>query len=240
MMIRRLTLAGLALTSAGLLTAAAAPFLFSDDFSSGTDANWVRLDLLAPLGGTSYDASSGRYEMSSNAPLPPLPFQVFTGSLVAASINDPAYRNCTIRATIRFNNANSNVTISGRIDASQASSGVITGIACGLNNITNEMSIGRGDASGAFPPTTIVTLVSTGFAFTEGVDYAVEVKLVGQHITLKVWEASAHEPGHAQLAFDEPTYQNQTGVAVGLYSTVGTGGQLSGSIDHLTVRRGGS
>src|SRR5262245_55149419 len=47
---------------------------FFDDFSSGGDTSWTRVDLLdaAGLGPTVYDTSSGRYAISSAAELPQL------------------------------------------------------------------------------------------------------------------------------------------------------------------------
>ena len=228
---------GCALLAVGTLCAftSLSSVLFSDDFASGTDSNWAHVDLLTPLGGTHYDASSGRYELSSNFPLPPLPFQVFSGSALPASVGDPLYENVVLSATIRFNNANSNVAIAARADFSQAASGIVTGFAFASNNITDEISIGRVDASGGFPPSSITTLAVTSFAFTEGVDYNVEGRLTGNRISMKVWTASGNKPNQPQLAVNDGTYKHDTGVAVAVYSTIGVGGQLSGSVDNVVV-----
>src|SRR5262245_29378622 len=89
--------------------------LFSDDFSDGDDAGWVHADL---IGGTTYDASSGGYTITT-VPLPPLPFTAGSAAFVADSIGNPAYSNSTLRCTVRFDTTATNATLIGRSTAEE-------------------------------------------------------------------------------------------------------------------------
>lgn len=227
-----------------IAAAAAAPLawssnvLFADDFKDGDAAGWVEVNALAPLGGTTYDASGGRYEMESNATLPPLPFYVGDGVLLGDSSGNRDYRNCDVRFTVRLNNESTNFQFAGRGNPETPGAAYIA------FNYQRELGIfvnvipESGGATGN-PP-----LAQAPFHFDVGRDYSVVVTMHGVHLTMKVWASDQPEPDAPQLAVNEHRFRSQSGAAFIMYNQPtfqpgGNGGQLSASFDDVIVTRGG-
>ena len=212
--------------------------LFTDDFSDGDTAGWIEVNALAPLGGTAYDASGGRYDMTSNASLPPLPFYVGDGVFLADSIGNRDYRNCTVRFTVRVNNESTNFQFAGRGNPETPGASYIA------FNYQRELGIfinvipETGGASGN-PP-----IAQAPFEFEVGRDYTVLVSMHGENLSMKVWAADQPEPRRPQIATHESRFQHQSGAAFIMYNQPtfqpgGNGGQLSATLDNVVVTRGG-
>src|SRR5262245_31546665 len=137
--------------------------LFSDDFDDGNDVGWVQADL---IGGTTYDASSGSYTITT-VPLPPLPFTAGSASFVADSIGNHAYGNSAMRCTVRFDNPATNVALIGRSDAQTPPAHFYSFILNNADPVEDFFRIIRVDDDFNAP----VELARAPFDFTEGVSY---------------------------------------------------------------------
>jgi len=176
-------------------------------------------------------ASTGRYTISTNFPLPPLPFLVGDGASVADSVDNPDYRNCVMRATVRFNNSVTNTLLFGRAGSTPGEDFY----SFALNNVEDRIFITRVVTAGD-----VTDLAFTEFELTEGVDYNVEARMSGERLSLKVWVASDSEPQHPQLVAFDPAFQQQTGAGVAIYNEIGVGGQLTATFDNVSYTRGQS
>ncbi len=212
--------------------------LFTDDFSDGNTVGWIEVNALAPLGGTAYDASGGRYDMTSNASLPPLPFYVGDGVILADSIGNRDYRNCTVRFSVRVNNESTNFQFAGRGNPETPGASYIA------FNYQRELGIfinvipETGGSGGNAP------IAEAPFEFEVGRDYNVLVSMHGEHLSMKVWAADQAEPRRPQIAVNESRFQQQSGAAFIMYNQPtfqpgGNGGTLSASFDNVVVTRGG-
>ena len=54
---------------------------------------------------------------------------------------------------------------------------------------------------------------------------------------LKVWQAGCNPPNHPQLSVNDTAYQQQSVVTADIYNQIGVGGQMSGSVDNVRVKR---
>jgi hypothetical protein len=208
--------------------------LFTDDFNDGDDAGWVPADL---IGGTTYDASSGSYTITT-VPLPPLPFTVGAASFVAASLGDHAFCNSTFRTRVRFENAATNVTLIGRSTAESPPAHFYSFILNNANPSGNFIQIIRVDDDFGAP----VQLAFAPFEVTEGVDYYLVARMTGELLMLTVWRADDQEPSQPQLAAEDSTYKSQTAWGIAIFNqdsiNGGSGGALSATFDDVIITRG--
>lgn len=213
--------------------------LFTDNFSTGDTSAWSEVNALAPLGGTTFDASGGAYEMKSNIVLPPLPIYVGDGVILAESADNKDYRNCNVRFTVRVNNESTNFQLAGRANAQTPGAGYIA------FNYQRELGIfinvipETGGASGN-PP-----IAQAPFDFEVGREYSILITMHGDRLTMKAWSSDEPEPRRPQLAVSETRFQQQTGVAFIMYNQPtfqpgGSGGQLSATLDNVVITRGGN
>lgn len=200
-------------------SAASAQIIFSDDFESGTDAKWTRIDL---IGGTSYSAAGGRYQLES-VPLPALPFTVATGSGISDSVTSPSlFAHGRFRASFRMDNAETSVTFAIRTDAAGS-----IGYALSMNNIENGIGIS------ILPSTT--NTVWAPFTVEEGVEYIMEASFFGTSLGLKAWAAGDPEPLLPQLTLSDSTWLDGGIAALAMYNNGPSEGTvLSASFDDVT------
>jgi hypothetical protein len=199
--------------------------IFFDDFSSGNDGQWVRVD---PIGGSTFGVVGGRYQMTS-AVLPPMPSPaVGLGAFIADSAaNNPQYANGTLRTSLLLDNGATNALVTAR-----ANNDATLGYTFFINNVnTNSNFIGIGllGVSSA--------LASMSMPISEGVEYIIEASFFGTALSLKVWEAGQPEPAQPQVMWSDATFTSGA-VGLGLYNqptgSGGVGGALSGSFDNVS------
>ncbi|MCC6676297.1 MAG: hypothetical protein IT436_04060 [Phycisphaerales bacterium] len=210
--------------------------LFSDDFNDGDTSAWTEVNALAPLGGTTFDASGGAYEFESNIELPPLPFYVGDGVLLDESADNKSYRHCAVRFTVRLNNENTNIQLAGRANPETPGASYIAFNYQGHLGIFINVIPDAGSPGGS-PP-----IAEAPFVFDIGRDYIVLATMHGARLSMKVWAADQPEPSRPQIAVNETRFQQQTGVALIMFNQPtfqpgGTGGRLSVSFDNVVITR---
>jgi hypothetical protein len=203
-------------------SAVRAQLIFSDNFNDGNDDGWSHIDQLGSngLGPTNYDASSGRYVISSSLALPPLPVTVGSGAVWGPAFSDPAFSNGRMRLVVRFNNTTTNAGIGGRIGAD--ANGYLFGMNLSLGIIGIANIADHGPLLGGAP-----------FAITPDTDYLVEAGMFGPALSLKVWNASDPEPAAPQVMVMDPTYTFGTFGPI-IASQPGLAGALSATFDDIT------
>jgi hypothetical protein len=198
-----------------------------EDWSSGTDANWFRVDFLnnppgpLPLGGTSYTVADGRYTLASNQPLPPLPVQLGAASLFNASLVDPGFSNGVMRTVVRFNADNSGAFLIARANLVEGDYyGLIFGASAqgGLLNI-NRVS----DFVNAAPIASVMIP-----ALAVGQDYNVEFSFSGPQLAGKLWAVGDPEPALPLVTATDSMYV-VGGIGVAISTLAGQMGPISAS-----------
>lgn len=198
-----------------------------DDFSSGTDAQWTRLDLLqaAQQGSTLYSVVNGRYRLASSQSVPTGPTSAATASYHTVSGLVPSlYADGVLRLLVHMENATTNVLIAMRAQPGPTGG---SGFMFSLNNYENRLYISFYTPSGS------ANLVSVPFAIAAQADYLVEAGCLGNRLTLKAWQAGTPEPATPQLVTRNNMFVDGA-IAVGLYSQPSIGGMLAGQFDDVT------
>jgi len=220
------------LAAVTLCSSLAAQQTLLDDFASGTDALWQRIDRLAGtgLGTTVYTVPSGRYRIASSQAIPALPMLVATAAANLDSIANPGnYADGRVQVTMRLDNDATNALVAMRYDLAAQS-----GYGFAANNVENRIYISR------LFGTNSVTLASTPFGLAANTDYVVAGECFGDRLALKVWLAGSPEPALPQLTVQNTAF---AGGALGLaiYNQAsnlgGTGGQLSAQFDDVYFTR---
>jgi hypothetical protein len=208
-----------------LVVAAPAMAETIEDWSSGTDAAWTHVDLLAEygLGGTSYQVSGGQYHMTSNYPLPPLPSLVGSASVFNDSILDPdAYADGFLTTTFTIHNLNSCVFLPMRADTAS-----LDFISFFAENEPGSVGIT------VFDGFEYVNGASAPFDVQEETEYFLTAGAVGSELSIKVWPVGSPEPPTPQVTLIDSTYTNGQ-VGLGVYNQVDTGGTIAGSFGAVS------
>jgi len=199
--------------------AAHAQTIFSDDFSSGTDAAWIRADL---IGGTTYNAASQSYQINS-VPLPALPQFAGAGAIIGASAANPsAFANGSFRTTVRMNNAVTNVGILLRTDGTAGQ-----GYLFGINNVQNLIGI-------SVRPDATFSQAGIQFDIDHDVDYFFEASAFGTTMSLKFWATTDPEPMNPLVVLNDATWTGGGFAAMIVYNHTNTAGALSATFDDVT------
>ncbi|NLG42755.1 MAG: PEP-CTERM sorting domain-containing protein [Phycisphaerae bacterium] len=196
-----------------------------EDWSSGTDAAWTRVDLLElyGLGGTSYTISGGQYHMTSNYPLPPVPYLLGSASVFSESLLDPdAYASGYLTTRFTIHNANSCVFVPMRADVSQ-----MDFISFFAENASN--SIGMT----VFDNFEYVNGASASFTIEEEVEYYLTAGAVGTELSIKVWPVGSPEPASPQVTLIDATFTSGQ-IGLGAYNREGMGGTMAASFGEVS------
>jgi hypothetical protein len=201
-----------------------------DDFSDGDDVGWTHFDGLqgTPWGPTIYDASSGRYAMSSTLALPPLDELVPAGAYWTRSATDPSYSNGYVRTLVRADNEATNLASVMRFDFDTGN-----GYGFGVDVVGDTIFIARVD--GGFP--TLLAYTTVDLAPQQ--DYYLEAHVSGpdlpesENISLKLWAAGDPMPADPQLQATDYSYITGSFGLLVLNAPGGPGGRLSGRFDDV-------
>jgi hypothetical protein len=189
-----------------------------EDWSSGNDNAWTRVDLLAlyGLGGTNYQVSGGQYHMTSNLLLPPLPQTVGAASLFNQSIIDPnAFANGFLTTRFTIHNGNSCVFVPMRANAS-----TLDFISFFAENDPDRIGIT------VFDNFTYVNGASVPFPVENETEYFLTAGAMGSELSVKVWPVGSQEPTSPQVILIDSTYANGQ-IGLGGYNQVGLGGYMA-------------
>jgi hypothetical protein len=217
---------GFGLAMAGLLVVAGPAMAVTiEDWSSGTDAAWTRVDLLAEygLGGTSYEVSDGQYHMTSNYPLPPLSSLVGAASVFNDSLFDPdAYAEGFLTTTFTIHNLNSCVFVPMRADTAS-----LDFISFFAENDPGSVGIT------VFQGFEYVNGASAPFDIQEETEYFLTAGAVESQLSIKVWPVGSPEPESPQVTLIDGTYTNGQ-IGLGVYNQVDHGGTIAGSFGAVS------
>ncbi|MGD9688894.1 MAG: hypothetical protein AB7K52_01940 [Phycisphaerales bacterium] len=211
--------------AAGLLFAPLAVADVIEDWSSGNDAAWSRLDFLSSppgpvnLGGSSYTVAGGTYTIASNSPLPALPSQLGAVSVFGPSIVSNAFSNGTLSTTVRINDSTTEAFLIARGNLA-------------LGNYYN-MNIGA-SRGGVFLSINVFSGFTSGAslgnvnipAIMPGTDYNVAFTFEGSALSGKVWPVGAPEPMAPQISILDATY-SAGAVGLGVSTFFNTQGPIS-------------
>jgi hypothetical protein len=210
---------------AGALLAALLPALVApavavtlEDWSSGNDSAWTRVDLLAQygLGGTDYQVSGGQYHMTSNLELPPLPETVGAASVFNQSIIDPdAFANGFLTARFTIHNTNSCVFVPMRANAS-----TMDFISFFAENDPDRIGIT------VFTAFQWVNGATVDFPIENETEYFLTAGAVGSELSVKVWPVGTQEPADPQVTLIDATYSNGQ-IGLGGYNQIDHGGFMA-------------
>jgi hypothetical protein len=212
-----------------LLPALAVPAVAGiiEDWSSGNDSAWTRVDLLEQygLGGTNYQVAGGQYHLTSNLVLPPLPMTVGAASILNQSIADPnAFADGFLTARFTIHTDNSCVFVPMRANVS-----TLDFISFFAENDPDRIGIT------VFDNFQYVNGASVPFSVTENAEYFLTAGALGSELSVKVWQVGTQEPVTPQVTLIDSTYSNGQ-IGLGGYNQVNHGGTMAvsfGVVDFI-------
>jgi len=201
---RRLTICVCALAWAAVAPASAEVL---EDWSSGDDSAWTRVDLLDEygLGGTSYEVSGGQYHLTSKVPLPPLDIDMGSASLYTESVADPAkYADGYLTTRFTLNNETTDAFVPMRANVTE-----LDFISFYASQEDDSVGIS------VFDNFDYINGTSASLDIEPGVEYFLTAGAVGSELSIKVWAVGTEEPAEPQAVLIDSTYtQGQIGVAM--------------------------
>lgn len=196
-----------------------------EDWSSGTDINWFRVDFLTnppgplPLGGTSFTVAGGEYTMASNQALPAIPASLGASSVFLPSILTPDFAQGAVRTVVRLNNDHTDAFLLAR---GSLTLGNYYNLIFGTGSTGTELVINR---FANFLDSTRLGSVDLGVIQPDQ-NYNVEFGFIGSSLTGKVWAVGDPEPAAPQLSVMDATYADG-GFGLGVASQAGNAGFIS-------------
>lgn len=202
-----------AATGALLLSmpAAAATFLF-DDFSTGDDSQWERIDQTAEVCGKPglYDASGNEYQMESACAIDDESDVILAARFAGGP--DLFETDGKVRLKARHLNAETNTFISLR---SWGSEGVgVWGYRFRVSGGGSMLSISRVWEHGT--DTILAARLSASQLFQTGDEIYIEAAAIGERLSLKVWRAGQLEPEDANLVTRDHVFRDAGSVVIGV------------------------
>jgi hypothetical protein len=213
----RLIFAGVLFAS--MLGLGSAEAVLIDDFNDGDDLGWVYGDNLASGGPPIFDASSGRYRLSSTSPVNEDESIILASW--AASLGSASFSNSILTARVRADNENSSVGLALRTEP-----GSLSGYGFAANHALDLLLVSATDNWNH------TYLASVPFTLNSGTEYFLQAGSHGTELTFKVWEVSSPEPGSPQVTVNDATF-TVGGIGLAAYSYGGPG-VLSASFDNVT------
>jgi hypothetical protein len=206
----------IAILMGGLAPAASSTVI--DDFGDGDDAGWNHKDSLTAGGPAIFDASSGRYVLSSTSTV------TTNRDGVTAFWQDSAlssdFADGILTARVLMDNDSSNISLLMRAD------GLDSTYSFSMNNnvdgILISSTVNNVDS----------TLASSVLTITTGTEYWIEAQVIGTDLSMNFWEVGQSKPLAPRLTASDSTL---TSGQIGLVAYHwGTSAVLSASFDDVT------
>lgn len=202
-----------------------------DDFSDGNDDGWLRspVALLSGLPAI-YDASSGRYQLSSTGIV--AESETAIAARYAASVGNTLFGDGTLRVGVRLDTPNTSAVVTVRSD------GTSSGYNLSFNNALDSIFLlasgpSRSSCTPAGPCYDV--LGSAPFSIAEGTDYELKLEVIGSTISVSAWESSASEPlAPMVVATDSVLTSGTVSLVISSYFTVPPTQPISGSFDNFS------